>query len=169
VGIPWCSGPVALLAAGHLLDFFGVIARLSEMGKRGRHLALLLVLCAYASNEPNNMRGPFLGFRRFRRYTARSALTGASVERNLIDSAWAAHRPTLGAAVRRGVLPDFALAFEIVGHTRVSESIRMVGATAILVKWAQDFGASDHREAVNELSWLSPLYMLKIPGRRFEE
>lgn len=151
LGLAWCSGPVALAAAGHIVPFFNLLQRLSTQGRLGREAALRF---AFASFKANVTITVFPQAMLLNRADARSAVEKAARVRSLIKEAWTSL--CIGGPLQ-DVPPDFQFAFEIVKSGLCSEKLRVYGAVAVLAKSALDAPNSAEGKIVEDLTWLSPI------------
>lgn len=185
VGIRWCSGPVALQAAGHFAYFIRLLAFLSEMGERGRSCALRFAFATarandrvYSFDEANGMQPSrvagvdpklrtWLDKRRTEHVSlghqhltrARTAIADNARERDLIENAWNMVRE---GRTLRGVAADFQLAVDLSESSKCQEPIRFDGLLTILARSAQGGRNREHADIVRDLITLSPSVILTM-------
>ncbi len=160
-GLRWCSGPIALAAAGYSALFFGLLAQLSSFGEPVRHAALRLALATYRVNSPirnlkrvvlsnqergNRMHDIAVSAGVEIRRVLRNVVFKASREREAIEDAWASLDSV--NALRKAA-PHFQLALDIVTSTRCSEALRIAVAINVLAVASLD-GQSEAEFSIAE-------------------
>lgn len=161
VGIEWCSGPLGLLAAGHTVEFFQILAVLSGGSAKSRRAALRFAFASFTAIRPVSR-----GFREWRlrfRREARLAVASAANERPAIKSAWdALKQSSTGARSElKAALPDFRLAVDIVRARTCSEDALVYAALAVVEREASNRNKKDSN-IIRDLR--RRLYGVKLPG-----
>jgi hypothetical protein len=157
LGVPWCSGPLSLLACGYLLEFFKLLAVLSGSGVAGRQAALRF---AFAAGRANGLfpRGRVTkGFAlqaQENRNEARAAVKLAAECQMEIEHAWELRRSV--AAFRSG-RPEFRLAADLVMREEFSERVRVYAALTVIASIVAERGRRAELQIVKDIEWLSPI------------
>jgi len=180
VGVDWCSGPVALLAAGYHEEFFMLLGFLATHGLEARSAALRFAFaCDRAGAElttyydeivlnkdrlaqvPQAARRKLLARRvdqleteEKSRFKARAHLRNAAALRDVINQSWTKCRE------RRTLIdvPDsFQLAHDLISSAKCMKSIRYDGSLAVLSSFSKRYGTWAEQELVRELILVSPI------------
>jgi len=182
-GLKWCSGPVALLAAGHTDRFFRVLAALSATEDITDRYAAYRFAFATSQAEPkaweqrlrsatfgqdqhelNVKQKEWLEHLRDIHDRARTELEIAASQRTAIDKAWDASVTRVSRAS-----PQFALASEIVSSTACSESVRLVGALTVLRNAGLESLRTDENALISRLAPIPPNMLEDEPEALYED
>ncbi|MEO7201993.1 MAG: hypothetical protein ABIZ82_05295 [Candidatus Tumulicola sp.] len=169
LGLRWCNGPIALLAAKHYSEFFGMLASLSGGDEESRCCCQRLVFAGFSAASPIESGTPGKGFHQQMRLTrddARKATTKASKLRFELDNAWELRRSLAG---RQRALPEFALAVDIVERTVLDERIRIYGALAVIAKAVNNADREKEVNIIKKLEGLSPIATRPSARKREEQ
>jgi hypothetical protein len=178
VGLKWCSGPVALMAAGHTEPFFRLLAALSGWNEpHARDVALRLAFASPTAAMPeqtveeaynispdeallsdgakkglDKLRRDFPADQTSDRQLAQKYLNMTTEHRTLIDLAWDRSLSTNVAAS-----DDFQLALLIVTSGRCPDPVRLNAALNLIATSVRHGTSVSEKRVVEELLWISPV------------
>jgi hypothetical protein len=176
LGVEWCSGPVALAAAGHTGYFLRLLTCLAGEGRVGRESALRFAFATHMANAPitsangkvfeeSDFRtrtvrtlGIFVAARREGQRCMRSEVAIAALHRDLIDVAWEAAD---SSDQPRSTAKDFSRAYRVFRSLPDREDFRLALALAIIANYTLNGHNETETEIVRALIDDSPVRMLR--------